>query len=99
MGQTTETQAYLTDELIKDLGDRLSRIEGHVRGVKSMLAAHKPCEDILVQLAAIRSALNQVNIKLLDGHIETCIEQCALVGDTRPLASLQEALSLVLRKS
>ncbi|MFQ5796154.1 MAG: metal-sensing transcriptional repressor, partial [Candidatus Bipolaricaulia bacterium] len=42
MPRTTETEVYLTDELMKDLGDRLSRIEGHVRGVKSMLEAHKP---------------------------------------------------------
>ncbi|MFQ5796074.1 MAG: metal-sensitive transcriptional regulator, partial [Candidatus Bipolaricaulia bacterium] len=74
-------------------------IEGHVRGVKSMLEAHKPCEDILIQLAAIRSALNQVNIKLLEGHMETCVNECVSKGDTQALKSLKDALSLVLRKS
>ena len=97
----TETgERYLSPELEQNIQNRLSRIEGHVRGVKRMLDEHQDCESILIQLAAIKSALNQVIIKVLEGHIETCVMECVLEGEgEEALERLQGAMSLVLRKS
>lgn len=97
----TETDAvYLSPELEESIKNRLSRIEGHVRGVKRMLDEHQDCEDILIQLAAIKSALNQVIIKVLEGHMEACVMECILEGEgEEALERLQSALSLVLKKS
>lgn len=98
----TDTQpsaTYLDPELVTNLQARLSRIEGHVRGVKRMLADQEDCESILVQTSAIKAALNQVIIKLLEGHMETCIAECVAAGQVEELDRLKKALALVLRKS
>jgi len=93
-------ERYLSPELEQNVQNRLSRIEGHVRGVKRMLDEHQDCEDLLIQLAAIKSALNQVIIKVLEGHIETCVMECVLEGEgEEALERLQGALSLVLKNS
>ena len=93
-------ERYLSPELEQNIQNRLSRIEGHVRGVKRMLDEHQDCEDLLIQLAAIKSALNQVIIKVLEGHMETCVMECVLEGEgEEALERLQGALSLVLKNS
>ena len=60
------------DEL-RGLTNRLSRIEGQVRGVKNMLEAEAYCTDILTQVAAIQAALNAFNKELLASHIKSCV--------------------------
>ena len=57
----------------KDLMNRLNRIEGQVRGVKSMVENDAYCPDILVQVSAITAALNSFNKVLLANHIESCV--------------------------
>jgi DNA-binding FrmR family transcriptional regulator len=91
---------YLDPELMENLQIRLNRIEGHVRGVKRMLEEQEECESILIQLAAIKAALNQVIIKLLEGHMETCVTDCVQAGNpTEALERLKNALALVLKSS
>jgi len=53
--------------------NRLSRIEGQVRGVKKMLEDEAYCTDILTQVTAIQAALNAFNKELLANHIKTCV--------------------------
>ncbi len=90
--------AYLDSEVEKELQDRLSRIEGHVRGVKRMLAEHGTCEDLLLQAAAIRSALNQVQVRLLENHLETCVADAVRSGKgSKALDRLKGALARVLK--
>ena len=55
----------------KNLMNRLSRIEGQVRGVKGMLERDAYCVDILTQVAAINAALNSFNKVLLANHIKS----------------------------
>ena len=59
----------------KDLLNRLSRIEGQVRGVKAMVERDAYCTDIITQVSAINSALNSFNKVLLANHIKTCVTQ------------------------
>jgi len=93
-------ETYLEPELVEKLQARLSRIEGHVRGVKRMLEEKEDCESILVQTSSIRAALNQVIIKLLEGHMQTCVTDCVRAGDTdEALERLNRAMSLVLRNA
>ena len=96
---TQISETYLDPELVEKLQARLSRIEGHVRGVKRMLGDKEDCESILVQTSAIKAALNQVIIKLLEGHMETCIAECVAAGETEALDRLKGALAIVLKKS
>ena len=57
----------------KDLIHRLNRIEGQVRGIKSMVEKDAYCPDILVQTAAVNAALNSFSRTLLSNHIHTCV--------------------------
>ena len=57
----------------KDLVNRLNRIEGQVRGIKGMVEKDAYCTDILVQVEAVKAALNSFNKVLLANHIRTCV--------------------------
>jgi DNA-binding FrmR family transcriptional regulator len=89
---------YLDPEVEAELQNRLSRIEGHVRGIKRMLAAHASCEDLLIQLSAVRSALNQVTGRLLENHMETCVAEGVRAGQgEKALRQLKSALTQVIK--
>ena len=64
----------------KDLVNRLSRIEGQVRGIKRMVEEDAYCTDILMQVSAVNAALNSFNKVLLENHIKTCVRQDILDG-------------------
>ena len=54
--------------------NRLARIEGQVRGLQRMIEEGKDCEDILAQLAAVKSALDRVGTHLISHHMKECLE-------------------------
>ena len=57
----------------KDLLNRLNRIEGQIRGIKSMVEDERYCVDILTQVSAVQAALNSFNKVLLSSHIKSCV--------------------------
>ena len=61
--------------------NRLSRIEGQVRGVARMVDEGRYCIDVLTQVRAIRAALARVETELLKGHLDHCIEGAIVSGD------------------
>jgi DNA-binding FrmR family transcriptional regulator len=66
--------------------DRLRRIEGQIRGLQRMIEERRDCSDTIVQVLAIRSALEQVGVKLLDQQLHNCFPDDELVGiDLEPL--------------
>ena len=62
-----------TDEEVRRLTHRLSRVEGQIRGLKEMLKNDAYCIDILVQVSAATAALNSFSKELLASHIKTCV--------------------------
>jgi DNA-binding FrmR family transcriptional regulator len=81
----------------KEVSDRLARIEGHVRGLKKMVEEDKTCPEILLQVVAIRAALNKVSRIVLEDHVETCLKEAATSGETEQhLEELKEALSKLI---
>lgn len=60
-------------EVKKDATVRINRIVGQVGGVKRMIEEEKYCVDILNQIAAVRSALDQLGVQLLTGHLKKCV--------------------------
>ena len=62
-----------TEEEVRRLTHRLSRIEGQIRGLKEMLQNDAYCTDILVQVSAATAALNSFSKELLATHIKTCV--------------------------
>ena len=57
----------------RQLCNRLSRIEGQIRGLKEMLEKDAYCPDILIQVSAATAALNSFSKELLASHIKTCV--------------------------
>ncbi len=93
-------QVYLTPEQERALDARLARIEGHLAAVRRMLAEHEDCNSLLVQLAAIKAAVNQAILALLDSHMDACIIACAMDEEGRlALEGLKAAMAIVLRKT
>lgn len=54
---------------------RLRRIEGQVRGIARMVEERRYCIDIIQQLTAVRRALDQVSLKVMKGHINSCVSE------------------------
>jgi len=61
------------DDSSKAIATRLRRIEGQVQGLQRMLESGRECEEVLTQLMAVRSSLDQVGVLLMEWHIERCI--------------------------
>lgn len=81
----------------KDLLNRLSRIEGQVRGIKGMVERDAYCTDILVQVAAINAALNSFNKVLLANHIKTCVCQDIRDGKEETVDELVATLQKLMK--
>jgi len=60
---------------------RLHRIEGQVRGIERMLEEDRYCIDILTQIAAVKTALEQVGVRLLEDHVTHCVHDAIASGD------------------
>lgn len=77
----------------KQIVARLARIEGHVGAVKRMVEEGRHCPDVLVQIAAVRSALDKAAKLLLTDHMEHCVLDSLQDGDVeKHLADLRDAL-------
>ncbi len=85
------------DKEFKKLKNRLNRIEGQVKGVKSMLENDAYCVDILVQVSAINAALNAFNKELLSNHIKTCVAGDIRAGKDESIDELTELLKKLMR--
>lgn len=73
--------------------NRLSRAEGHIRAIKRMLEESRSCPDILIQLAAVRAAIDKAGRIVLEDHMESCLLQAAAEGTAeRELDELRQAL-------
>jgi CsoR family transcriptional regulator, copper-sensing transcriptional repressor len=68
-------------ESLRRIVNRLARIEGHIRGIKTMVQESRPCPDVLVQVAAVRGALDRVARIILDEHLTECISRAAEEGN------------------
>ena len=74
---------------------RLRRIEGQMRGLQRMLEEGRECEDVLTQIMAVRSSIDQVGLLLMDRHIDTC--PLGSADAEAGLRNLQRALRMWLR--
>ncbi|HXQ46125.1 MAG TPA: metal-sensitive transcriptional regulator [Caulobacteraceae bacterium] len=71
----------MTEENRTRLLNRLSRIEGQVRGVARMVEEDRYCIDVMTQIRAVRAALAKVETEILKGHLDHCIESAIVSGD------------------
>lgn len=78
-----------TDRLL----DRLARVEGQVRGLRKMVEEHRACEDVLTQLLAARSGLEQAGLVILDRHLADCVFDDAPIS-AEAMEKLRQTLRL-----
>lgn len=86
-----------SEEEMKQLLNRLSRIEGQVRGIKRMVEESAYCPDILIQVSAINAALNAFNRELLSSHIRTCVADGIRNGDDEKIDELVATLQKLMK--
>ncbi len=77
----------------KQVTNRLARVEGHIRSIRGMVIDGRPCPEVLIQIAAARSALDQAARVLLEDHLEHCVVEAKTQGNVAAaVADLKEAL-------
>lgn len=82
----------------KNIINRLSRIEGHVRGVKQMAIEGRDCPDLLLQIAAIRKALDNTAKLIFTDHMENCLVDAVHQGNEEEvLQDIKKALDNFIR--
>lgn len=84
-------------EEYRSLINRLSRIEGQIRGIKGMVEKNAYCVDILTQVAAVTAALNAFNKELLANHIRTCVADDIRRGNDETIDELVCTLQKLMK--
>ena len=79
---------------VKKIRDRLRRAEGQVRGVQRMLDENRPCEEVVTQLLAARSALDQVIRQVLSERVTECV---TTLPPDEARAAVSRAVALLVR--
>ena len=72
--------------------NRLSRILGHMRYIRRLMEEDADCGDVLMQIAAARSALNGLGKAIINEHMTHCIAHAMETGDEEALTDFQEAI-------
>ena len=86
-----------SEEEFRQLTNRLSRIEGQVRGIRRMVETDAYCTDILTQVSAVQAALNAFNRELLANHIRTCVTNDIRDGKTETIDELVQTLQKLMK--
>lgn len=80
-----------------DIMIRLKRIEGQVKGLQRMLQEEQCCSDILIQVAAVRAAINKVGIRIFEEHSQTCLKDALKTQDNEALENLIDTLNRFIK--
>ena len=93
----SEKKTLRSEEEQKKLINRLSRIEGQIRGILGMIEKDAYCADILTQSAAVSAAVNAFNKELLASHIHTCVADKIRDGDDQVIDELVATLQKLMK--
>ncbi|MDO4834599.1 MAG: metal-sensing transcriptional repressor [Bacillota bacterium] len=77
--------------------NRMSRIIGHMQSVRTMVENDRDCSEVLIQLSAIRSALQSVSRVILKEHMSTCIVDAVREGDMQQIEELNAAIDKFMK--
>ncbi|MBR5586897.1 MAG: metal-sensing transcriptional repressor [Clostridia bacterium] len=86
-----------TEKEYKSLINRLSRIEGQIRGIRKMVENSAYCTDIITQVSAANAALNAFNKEILANHIKTCVSEDIRAGKEETVDELVAVLQKLMR--
>ena len=85
-----------THKETKAVLNRMSKIIGHMEAVKSMVENGRDCSEVLIQLAAVKSAISSVSRVILKDHIDHCIVDAVRENDTESIEELKKAIDKFL---
>jgi len=77
--------------------NRLARASGHLNAVRGMVEQGRPCPEVLIQLAAVRSAINKTCEVILKDHLDHCIVDAVSAGDMAALDELNRAVEMLMK--
>ena len=77
--------------------NRLSRAIGHLESVKRMVEEGRDCSEVLIQVSAVKSAVNNIGKIILQDHIEHCIVDAVETGDDKVLQDLNSAIDKFIK--
>lgn len=86
-----------SEEHRREVSNRLARAIGHLQKVKQMVDDDEDCSDVLIQLAAVKSAINNTGKVILKDHMEHCIVHAVEDGDTEMIAELNAAIDKFIK--
>lgn len=75
----------------------MSRAIGHMESIKHMVEDGRDCSEILIQIAAVRSAINNIGKIILEDHINHCVVDAVETGDEQVLKDLQDAINKFIK--
>ena len=84
-------------EEVRKLLNRLSRMEGQIRGIRNMLENDAYCNDILTQSAAVTAAMNAFNRELIASHMRTCVARDLREGKDEVIDELVTTLQKMMK--
>jgi DNA-binding FrmR family transcriptional regulator len=92
-----EKKTLRSEEEKHALMNRLSRIEGQIRGIRSMLEKDAYCNDILTQSAAVNAAVNAFNRELITRHLRSCVARDLRAGEDGVIDELVTTLQKLMK--
>ena len=84
-------------EHTKAVLNRLSRAIGHLQSVRNMVEEGRDCSEVLVQIAAVRSAIDNTGKLILQDHLKHCIVEAAAEGDQQAIEDLCQAIDKYMK--
>ena len=86
-----------THKNTKAVINRLARAIGHLEAVKKMVEEGRDCSEVLVQVSAVKSAINNIGKIILQDHIENCVVDAVETGDKKVLTDLNDAIGKFIK--
>lgn len=84
-------------EHTKSVINRISRVIGHLEAIKRMIETGKDCSEVLIQLSAVKAAINNTGKIILKDHLDHCIVDAVEHGDTEALQDLEKAIDQFIK--
>ena len=82
---------------IKAVLNRLSRAIGHLESIKKMVESGRDCSEVLIQLSAVKSAINNTGKVILQDHIQHCLVDAVETGDMEAIEELNKAIDRCMK--
>ncbi len=97
--ESAAATAYLGTDVQSSLANRLARLEGHIRSIREMVLDRRCADEILLQVAAVKAAINAFAAVLVEHELEDCMNTCMAGSADDRLARVTKSLATLLKRS